>query len=115
MGIRESLKQTLVEMTATVPTSGVPVKAVGSDLWVSNLTVYPLKGNTGRVYVAFSSAGALAGVAAVELASDVFGSYSLKGELDRNMQQVFNIADLWFDVDTSGDGFYIQYNVAAGN
>ena len=109
------LRQNLLELNKDVTTSGTPERVSATDLWVTSAMIIRKNTNVGvNVYIGFSSATAdkTSGNSAVIQAQDV---YDIKADLDRNMQQEFNLNDIWIDVDTNGDGIVVQYIQAQGN
>ena len=115
MAIREFLKQSLQQGDMNVTTSGTPEQLSTTDLWVTDLIILNKSTNSGsNFYVAFTSAAAI-NTSGLGARINGLDAYKIKSDLDRNMQQFFNLADIWIDVETSGDGVVFQYVIAKGN
>lgn len=90
-------------ISKTIATAGTAEAASATDLWVSWFVVEFKSGNTGaNGYRAFADSVDSTYPA---ITADKPFSWAIAN-------QNFNLADLYLDVDTSGDGFWISYGVA---
>lgn len=113
--IRDILKQVLEQGDTDVATAGTPVQLSATELWVSDVIITAKGTNAGsNFYVAFSSAAAIS-TSGLGVQINGLDAYKIKSDLDRNMQQYFDLSTIWIDVATSGDGVVYQFVRARGN
>lgn len=86
-----------------VTTAGTAVEASATDLWVSWFIVEFKSGNTGSN--GYRACNSNVDNTYPAITADAPFSWAIAN-------QNFNLKDLWLDVDTSGDGFWITYGVA---
>lgn len=108
-------RQVPKEGNKDVAATGTPVQIVATETWVTSFMMTPKGANSGaNIYVGFSSATA-------DKTNDNHvilqeqDTYNIKPDLDRNMQQEFDLSTIWIDCDTNGDGVVFQYVQAQGN
>lgn len=86
-----------------ITTAGTAERASATDLWVSWFVIEFKSGNTGSN--GYRSCGTDADNTHPAITASKPFSWAIAN-------QNFNLYDLWLDVDTSGDGFWITYGVA---
>ena len=88
-------------------TPGTPVKLVANSTLVKSFTVQARKSNTGTVYFGFSSSTAF-----FELAAQDTGTYE-SITYDNGVETKIDLANVYLDVDVSGEGVNVNYELAA--
>ncbi len=86
--------------------AGTPIVLTSSSLEVNSVIIKAHKNNTGRVYLAFNSAGANSTTGFDLQAGDVW-SYSV--EPNRSILYPINLNQIYIDGDTTGDKVIVQY------
>ena len=111
----KQMGQRLLQGSKDIALQGTPEKLSSIDLWVTDLLVFAKSTNSGsNFYVAFSQAAAV-NSSGLGIRLNGLDVYKIKGDLDRNQQSYFNLADIWVDVDVNTDGVGFQYVIAKGN
>lgn len=90
-------------ISKSIATAGIELPASATKLWVSWFIVEFKSGNTGSN--GYRSCSTTCDNTYPAITATTPFSWAIAG-------QNFNLADLYLDVDTSGDGFWITYGIA---
>jgi len=97
------------KIMATQPSltlAGTPQRISSVDLWVTSCEIQAQFGNTGRCYIADSSANCTS-TKARALAAEA--SFTLVGDMFSGRNVLFNLKEIWFDGVTTGNKLVVSY------
>lgn len=89
-------------------TAGTPARLSSSDLWVYSVVISAKHTNSGRIYIGDTSSNALnSNGYGISLAAS--GVFTIDFQHHRGIACRFNLKDIWYDGDTSGDKIIVWY------